>query len=75
MRQPRSWLRSRLTCQLCDDSLERQLPEFLDERLEQSVVDQLVSSVVQLVDRDEPVGQNPFHLHAVPARRRDQLHR
>lgn len=75
MRQPRGLLRSNLTCQLCDDSLERQLSEFLYERLKQSAVDQLVSSVVQLVDRDEPVGQNRFHLHTVPTRRRNQLHR
>lgn len=73
--QPRGLLRSNFTCQLCDDSLERQLSEFLYERLEQSAVDQLVSSLVQLVDRDEPVGQNPFHLHPVPTRRRNQLHR
>lgn len=50
-----------LTCQLCSDSLEWQLPELLDQRSELGAADQLVSTVVQLVRRHKPVVQNSFH--------------
>lgn len=56
------------TCQLCSDSLEGQLSEFLDQRPEESAADQLMFAVVQLEDRNQAVGQNPLHLHAMPTR-------
>ncbi len=59
-----------LTCQLCSDSLEGQLSEFLYQRPDQSAADQLMFSVIQLVDGNHPVGQNPLHLYTVPTGQR-----
>lgn len=50
-----------LTCQLCSDSLEWQLPELFDQGSELGAADQLVFTVVQLVRRHQPVVQNSFH--------------
>lgn len=56
-----------LTSQLSVDALERQLPELVYQSSELTAADQLMFAVVQLVHRNQPVGQNSLHQHTVPA--------
>ena len=64
-------VRSGLTSQLCGDGLEGQLSELRDERPQLRAGHQLVLAVVQLVGINQAVGQNRFHLHAVPTVEKD----
>ena len=56
-----------LTSQLSSDSLKRQLPELLDQRSELGAADQLMFTIVQLIDRHQAIGQNSLHQHTMPA--------
>lgn len=50
-----------LTSQLSSDALEWQLSELLDERSELGAADQFMFTIVQLVHRHQPIGQNSLH--------------
>lgn len=58
-----------LTGQLSSYSLEWQLSELLDQRSELGAADQLMFTIVQLVDRHQSIAQNSLHQHTVPAER------
>lgn len=50
-----------LTSQLSSDSLERQLSELLDKRPELGAADQLMFTIVQLIDGDQTIRQNSLY--------------
>lgn len=56
------------TCQLCNNCLEGELSEVLDQGHEHTPVDYFSFAIVQFIDTHRITVMNLLHLHPVPPR-------